>query len=161
MSISRAWVGTRSLPESYFDTHANRTGYNNSVENQKLILLPLFFVLLRVCLGYIYHSVSPMLYQPRSINLTVHLICFSQSTRLALEKHLFSSSLSDTFLRFSDCQGLGLCWRNVPYNFEPNQRVRWDSASWKEDLWLPCNSCENHPCQFELLQGGRGFKGNR
>lgn len=83
MSISRAWVGTRSLPESYFDTHANRGGYNNSVQNQKLILLPLFFVLLRVCLGYIYHSVSPMLYQPRSINLTVHLICFSQSTRSA------------------------------------------------------------------------------
>lgn len=104
----------------------------------------------------------PMLYQTCSINLTGHLICSSQSTCSALDKNT---------LFVSTCRHIPVLYRLPGIQFVPQKMSRailnlisgWDGTPCllNEDLWLPCNRCEIHPCLSEFLRGGRGFKGSR
>lgn len=99
MSISRAWVGNgRSLLESYFDTHTNRAGKNSCLSKTttdvcwkaELQSSPrLLCVIQGLFWAFLYHFLSPSFIRPGQLTWPGHLICFSQSTSLALEKHLF------------------------------------------------------------------------
>lgn len=102
-----------------------------------------------------------MLYQTWSINFTGHLICSSQSTCRdpEEEKHLFVPQTHACALQIAKDS---ICATEMSRAIL-NPISDWDGTACllNEDLWLPRNSCQIHPCLFEFLREGRRFQRKR
>lgn len=136
MSISRAWVGsTRSLLESYFDTWAKRAEKKNcwlskttTIVRWKAEIVSFSFLLHVVwhLAGFFLPLCVSILYHTWSINLTAHLICFSQLTCQALKKHLFLLNFQAHFCSLQITRDSICVEESVLHDSESDQRMRWN-----------------------------------